>query len=68
MIKHVTLARRPLLSALTLLTSVTGCASSQRTVPSVDADVAITRVSVVDVESGRVLRDHTVAIKGDRIV
>ncbi len=44
-----------------------GCASAPRG-PVIEADLAVTRVAVVDVERGRLLPDLAVLIKGDRIV
>lgn len=46
---------------------VADCASAQRAAP-VEADVVITRVTVVDVERGRLIPDQDVRLKGDRIV
>jgi hypothetical protein len=56
-------------SSLALVLTVIGaaCASAQRPV-SVDADVAITHVTVVNVERGTLVRDQDVMLKGDRIV
>jgi len=45
------------------------CTPSERGgTPAATADLAITRVNVVNVESGRVLPDHTVLIEGNQIV
>ncbi|MGH7711360.1 MAG: amidohydrolase family protein, partial [Gemmatimonadaceae bacterium] len=44
------------------------CASTPRRGPVIEADLVITHVAVVDVERGRLLPDHAVLIKGDRIV
>jgi hypothetical protein len=54
--------------SLAITAAIIGCASSPRNTPPADADLAITNVAVVDVERGRVLPGHTVAMKGDRIV
>jgi hypothetical protein len=62
------LTRPPRLAALVLTAAVGGCASAPRSASPVDADLAITNVTVVDVERGRSLPDYTVAMKGDRIV
>jgi hypothetical protein len=59
---------RARLSTVAAAVLLAGCASTPRNTPPVDADLAITHVAVVDVERGRLLPDHTVAIKGDRIV
>lgn len=48
--------------------SVACTASDRGGAPSATADLAITRVNVVDVESGRALPDHTVLIEGNQIV
>jgi hypothetical protein len=56
------------LATAAMIAPIAGCASAPRNAPPVDADVAIINVAVVDVEGGRVLPEHTVAIKGDRIV
>ena len=56
------------LAALGMTAATASCASTMRNAPSTDADLAITNVAVVDVERGRLLPEHTVAIKGDRIV
>jgi hypothetical protein len=61
-----TCPRRRVLLALTA--TVAGCTSAQRIAPPVDADLAITRVAVVDVERGVVRSEYTVALEGDRIV
>ena len=53
----------PCISAL-----LAGCASAPRSEPVTEADFAITHVSVVDVERGRLLRDQAVLVKGDHIV
>jgi hypothetical protein len=45
-----------------------GCASAQRPVSVSDADLAITHVTVVDVERGKTVPDQAVLIKGNRIV
>jgi hypothetical protein len=68
MIGRDQLVQRPWRTALALVACVNACASTQQSAPMVDADLTITRVAVVDVERGRLLRDQTVAIKGDRIV
>jgi len=62
------MTRRSWLVALAMATSVSGCASTPRNAPLVDADLAITHVTVVHVELGRALPDYTVTIKGDRIL
>ena len=51
-----------------LAMSVACTASDRGGAPSATADLAITRVNVVDVESGRALPDHTVLIEGNQIV
>ena len=53
---------------LILTTGIAGCAASSQGTPPVDADVAITRVGVIDVERGAVVPDQTVLIKANRIV
>ena len=62
------LTRRLWPAALITTAYLSGCASTPRSAPIVDADLAVTNVAVVDVERGRVLPDYVVAIKGDRIV
>src|SRR5688500_4212534 len=62
------LTRLPRLASLAMTVAIAGCASTARTTSTVDADLAITHVAVVDVERGRALPDYTMAIKGDRIV
>jgi hypothetical protein len=51
-----------------LLPLLAGCAAGSQGTPPVDADLAITRVSVVDVERGAIVADQTVLVKGNRIV
>lgn len=51
---------------LLMLASVVGCAA--RTGPALPADLAITHAAVVDVETGRVLPDRTILIRGEHIV
>lgn len=58
---------RPL-RGVAVLAVLTACASTQRAAQVTDADLAITRVTVVDVENGRLVPDQTVVIKGERIV
>ena len=62
------LTRLPRLATLALAAVIAGCASSPRSAPPADADLAITNVTVVDVGRGRLLPEHTVAMKADRIV
>src|SRR5688500_14257440 len=62
-----TLTRRSWL-AFVMAASSAACASTQRSAPPVDADLAITHVAIIDIERGRLLPDYIVAIKGDRIV
>jgi hypothetical protein len=63
------LTQRPFRAPALLLTGLlAACAYSTRGGPPIDADLAITRVSVVDVERGRLFPDHTVAIKAGRII
>ena len=57
--------RNQLLSVLPLLA---GCAAASQVTPPLDADLAITRVTVVDVERGALVPDQTVLVKGNRIV
>ena len=45
-----------------------GCATATQSTPPLDADLAITRVSVVDVERGTIVPEQTVLVKGNRIV
>ena len=45
-----------------------GCAAASLGGSASDADLAITNVSVIDVENGKTVPDQTVLIKGDRIV
>ncbi|MFN2317445.1 MAG: amidohydrolase family protein [Gemmatimonadales bacterium] len=52
---------------LLLLALVGGCAPVRSGSVPVAADLALTHVNVVDVESGRVLPDQTVLIAGNRI-
>lgn len=53
---------------LPLLVALAGCAVSVRNeLPPARADLALTHVEVVDVESGQLLRDQTLLIDGDRI-
>jgi hypothetical protein len=60
------MTRRPLLP-VGLHVLFAACAAAPQG-SAADADLAITRVSVVDVERGRVLPDQVVLIKGNRIV
>lgn len=52
---------------LLLLTLVAACASVRTSSTPIAADLALTHVAVVDVESGRVLPGQTVLIAGNRI-
>ena len=61
------LTRRSYLAAIAMTASAAGCASTPRNAAPVDADVAVTNVTVVDVDRGRLLPGYTVTIKGDRI-
>lgn len=45
-----------------------GCAARGPEAPPLAADLAITNVTVVDVERGLLLRDHSVLVRGSRIV
>ena len=45
-----------------------GCAAAPLGGSADDADLAITHISVIDIENGRAVPDRTVLIKGDRIV
>jgi imidazolonepropionase-like amidohydrolase len=56
------------LIVLFLLVLGWGCVPSRRGSAPVNADLVLTRVNVVDVEGGRVLREQTVLIVGNRIV
>lgn len=61
---------RPIRTVLSVL-AVAGCARAVSPVPDPTAGattLAITHVSVLDVERGRLLPDRTVVIRGDRIV
>lgn len=51
--------------SLLLLLSLPSCATAARPVPG--ADLAFTSVNVVDVESGKILPDQTVLVRGNRI-
>lgn len=53
---------------LAVVMSVACTASEQGGTPVVTADLAITRVNVVDVEAGRALPNRTVLIEGNQIV
>ncbi|MEW5916450.1 MAG: hypothetical protein AB1762_08595, partial [Gemmatimonadota bacterium] len=58
-------------ATITVLTTValfTSCVSIQKAASTADADLAIARVTIVDVERGRLLRDQSILVKGDRIV
>ncbi len=66
-VTHMTHTKRRLLQ-LGSASMLAGCASAPRGGPGIEADFAITQVAVVDVERGRLLPDHAVSIKGDRIV
>ena len=57
-----------ILLAMCVTGVLAGCASTPRGGPVIDADLAITHVAIVDVERGRLLTDHAVLVKGDRIV
>jgi imidazolonepropionase-like amidohydrolase len=52
---------------LVLLAVMAGCVPARNGSAPVAADLAFTRVNVVDVEDGRVLADQTVLIAGNRI-
>ena len=56
------------LSACLAATLLAGCVTPSRAQSVADADLAITRVAVIDVERGRVVPDQSVLIKGNRIV
>ena len=56
------------LHKLVLAVALSGCATATQGTPPVDADLAITRVSVVDVQRGAIVPDQTVLVKGNRIV
>lgn len=58
----------PRLLALCVAGVLAGCVSAPRGSRVIDADLAITHVGVVDVERARLLADHAVLVKGDRIV
>jgi hypothetical protein len=62
------LIRRSGFAAIVLTVSAGGCASTPRSAALVDADVAITNVTVIDVERGRALPAYAVTIKGDRVI
>ena len=53
------------LPVLLLLLAAVSCATATRPAPT--ADLAVTRVNVVDVERGRILADRTVLVRGNRI-
>ena len=53
---------------LSLSGLLAGCAAAPLGGSAEDADLAITHISVVDVENGRVVPDRTVLINGERIV
>lgn len=55
------------MAALQLVLLAAGCAVVPIDRPPAAADLAFTHVTVVDVEDGRLLPDHTVLIAGDRI-
>lgn len=56
------------LLSLVVATVHLGCAAAPRGGPLSEADLAITRVAVVDVERGRVIPNQTILIKGNRIL
>ncbi|HKP28321.1 MAG TPA: amidohydrolase family protein [Gemmatimonadales bacterium] len=51
-----------------LLLALAGCGAATQGAPAVEADLAITHVSVIDVERGTVVPDRTVLIKANRIL
>jgi len=63
----ITCMKHPLLP-LCIAGLLAACASAPRGGPVIDADIAITHAAIVDVERGRLLTDHAVLVKGDRIV
>lgn len=59
---------RPTAAAVALTMTLSACASAIRAGEAVDADLVIVGATIVDVESGSLLRDRAVLVKGQRII